>query len=435
MIVHTLNGNEQVVQRNAAVDVVTPGSWDATIMGALGITHWAGETTYGVGALQIACVAAAVKLVSESIGSMTLRTYRGPALDREPVYDSPQSKLFQDPCPGVPAFDFWADTAAAVETSSAAFIGKIRDPSGAVVQLLPLDPEWFTIKGGPYDRQVVGWQNGKSVDVTQDVIVVRSWSPHPAAAGQSTLSQHARTFRWAGAYEEYRGRYFENDGSVDQVIEGGPANQEQRREMLAGWQRAFGGPARKGRIGALWGTATLKQMTNTLQSAQAAELSVAIAQDVARAFRIYPASLLYAEQQPHREPNLEFIRGQFYSYTLMPRLRRIEDTLGADRELFPDTGLYPMFDTADFLRADLATLSAAAHAMTQTGTLVPDEERALVLGLPKLPGGKGQIAQETPVGGAPNKAPNPAQMQMPTDTQNTNGHADMAAAIGGLTDE
>jgi phage portal protein BeeE len=222
MIVRTMNGNEQVIQRSGSVDIVNPGSWNAQIMSALGITHWSGETAFGLGALQIACVGAAVKLVSESVASMTLRTYRGPALDRQPEYDSPQALLFQRPCPGVSAFDFWADTTAAVETSSAAFLGKIRDLDGNVVQLLPLDPDWFQIKGGPYDRTVTGWQGGKSMDVTDDVIVIRAWAPKPSADGQSTLSQHGRTFRWAGAYEEYRGRYFENDGSVDQVIENGP---------------------------------------------------------------------------------------------------------------------------------------------------------------------------------------------------------------------
>lgn len=430
MILRTTSG-DQTVNLRSSVDVVTPGSWDAAIMSSLGITHWAGSTAFGLGALQIASVAAAVKLVSEAVASMTMRTYTGPAGDREPVYDSSQAKLFLRPCPGVSVFDFWADTAAAVETSACAFLGKVRDLRGEVVQLLPLDPDWFTIKGGPYDRVVTGWRDGKSHDVTADVIPIRSWSPKPAATGAGTLSQHGRTFRWAGAYEEYRGRYFENDGSVDQVIENAPQSKEQRDEMLKGWARSFGGPSRKGRIGALWGAASLKQMTNTLQSAQAAELSVSIAQDVARAFRIYPASLLYAEQQPHREPNLEFIRGQFLTFTMNSRLKRIQDALHADVELFPDPELYPMFDTTDFSRADLATLSAAAHAMTQTGSLLPDEERALVFGLPKLPGGAGQIAQETPVGGAPNRAPMP-----PMPPNSTNGHADMAAAaIGGLTDE
>jgi HK97 family phage portal protein len=432
MIVRTTTGNASVSTRQAAVDVVTPGSWDASIMSALGITHWAGETAFGLGALEIASVAAAVKLVSEAVGSMTMRTYTGPAGDREPVYDSSQARLFLRPAPGVPVFNFWTDTAAAVETDTAAFIGKIRDRTGTVVQLLPLDPDWFQIKGTPYDYTITGWKNGSSVDVTSDVIPIRAWAPKPAADGASAMAMHGRTFRWAGAYEEYRGRYFENDGSVDQVIEGGPSNKEQRDEMLQGWARSFGGPTRKGRIGMLFGNATLKQMTNTLQAAQASELATVIAQQVATAFRIYPASLLYAELQPHREPNLEFIRGQFLTFTMNARLKRIQDALHADEELFPDPALYPMFDTTDFSRADLATLAAAAHAMTQTGSLLPDEERAIVLGLPKLPGGKGQVAQETPVGGAPNRVPPPGaamtlfeEPELVAATNGNGNHADM----------
>ena len=404
MIVKTRLGDQSVQSRVQFTSI--PGSWEGGMMGALGITRWADGTGrgYTTNPLASAAVAGAIRLVSESIGTMIMRTYTGDALDCEPVYNSWQARLFQNPSPGLSAFDFWADTAAACETEQAAVIWKIPDPrSGEVAQLLPLDPSYFVIQGSPWDRQVIGFHQGQMVDVSKDVLVVRAWSPKPAAAGVSTLQMHERLFRWNRGYEEYRGRYFDQDGSVNQVIVNGPDKPQARLEMAKNWARVAGGWANAGRVPILWGDAKVEQLSPNLRDAQAAELAIAVAQDVARAYRIVPASLLHAESTPTRETTLEMIRGQFYTFSLMHRIRRIEEAFKADRDIFPDPALYPKFDPTDFRRADMAVIAQAAHLARQDGSMVADEERALVWGLPKLPNNQGQHVQQTPVGGAANQ--------------------------------
>lgn len=380
-------------------------------MAALGITQWASDRGGGwQNAIRTTAVANAIRLVSESVGSMTMRVYTGDSLQREPVYDHRNAMLFQDPAPslGLSSFDFWADTAAAIEAYTAAFLWKVRDPAGGILELWPLDPEYFRITGPPQARRVEAWRNGRVTDVTGDVIVIRSWNVKPSADGLATPQLHNETFAWARSYEQYRGRYFDNDGSVHQWIEGGPQTHEARRELARGWAAQYGGVRNAGKVAVLWGQATLKSATPALRDAQAAELAVTIAQNVAQAFRIQPASLLYADSHPVREPNLEFIRGQFFTFTMMHRLRRIQRALAADRDLFPDPRYYPEFDVSQFIRADTLTLGQIAHNMNQTGTLNRDEERALVLGLPAIPGGAGTVYQETPVGGAPGHLGDPA---------------------------
>lgn len=401
MIVSTRTGNQRVEQRSRdASFLVTPGSWDAGIMGALGITEWA----RGMGQTQVpqelmtAAVSSAVRLVSETIGGMVMRVYEGDALQRQPVYSAPQAALFQNPSEGCSSFDFFADLAASIETTTAGIVYKMRDDQGRIAELVGVDPDFFQIRGQGYARTVVGWRDGEKVDVTRDVIVVRAWSPRPAVEGVSTLDLNRGTFKKARLYDEYTGRYFERDGTVEQVIENAPSSREGRQEMLAGWMMA----RRKRNIAALWGGAQLKQMSPSLQAAQGAELATVIAQEVARAFRIVPANLLYAETAPERFPSLEMVRGVFYSFSLFHRLRRIERAFAADDDLFPDKALSPGFDVANFVKADTATLATAAHDMRQDGSLTPDEERALVLGLPSLPDGSGSHIQQTPVGGAPN---------------------------------
>lgn len=408
MIIRELGRGDQTVQ-NRTTFIQTPNSWEAGIMSALGITQWASDKGRGwENAVQNAAFACAVRLVSESIGAMTARVYTGDALDAQPVYDAPQARLFQDPAPssGLSSFDFWSDTAAAVETSSAAFIWKVFDTTRSglkeVVELWPLDPDFFQIRGTPHQRQVFGWQEGKRIDVTPNVIVVRAWNAKPAVDGTSTPELHNSLFARARSYDDYTGRWFDNDGSVSQVIENAPGARDQRQEMAKGWAAMYAGHRNKGRVGMLWGGATLKQFAPTLNDAQATAIATAIAMDIARAMRIYPAALLYAETAPVREATLEMIRGQFLTFSLMHRMRRIERAISADRDLFPDAAQYARFDYTQFSRADLATLGPIVHAMTQTGTTNKDEERSLVLGLPAIPGGAGKTYVVDPVGGVPN---------------------------------
>lgn len=400
MIVATPAGNEVVQSRTQFV--ISPGSWEANIMGAMGITRWASPALSDwMQKVEACAVACAVRLVSESIGTMIARVYEGDALERSPVYDAPQAELLQYPCDGVSSFDFWQDIAGAVETTTAGFAWKVTDRRGQVVELLPLDPDYFQITGPPHARVVSGYVDGRKVDVTGDVIVVRSWSPKAAAEGVSTPDLHQRTLRYARSYADYTGRWFDLDGTVSQVIEKAPDKRQQRLEMAVGWMKA-----RKERnVGMLWGEATLKDQRSTIQDAQAAEIAMTITQEVARAWRIVPPILLLASVQPERFPNLELPSGLFYRFSLMHRIRRIERAFSSDRDLFADRSRYMRLDATEFLRADTATLAALAHSMRQDGSANADEERALVLGWPPLPNGAGEEYQQTPVGGGANTPP------------------------------
>jgi len=287
---------------------------------------------------------------------------------------------------------------------------KVKDRSGTVVELLPLDPDYFEIKGQPHMRTVHGYVDGKRIDVTQDVTVIRSWAPRPQADGVSTPLMHSSTLDYARSYAKYTGRWFDLDGSVSQVIQKGPTDRNDRLSMAAGWMRAR---KERGNVAILWGDAELKQMGSTLQDAQASDIEMGIVKRVARAWRILPASFLLATVNPERYPNLEVPTGLFYRFSLLHRLRRIERAVSADRDIFPDRSQYLRFDATEFLRADTQTLASIAHNMRQDGSANADEERALVLGWPPLPDGKGKEYQQTPVGGGANMPPPAAATPSP----------------------
>jgi HK97 family phage prohead protease len=132
----------------------------------------------------------------------------------------------------------------------------------------------------------------------------------------------------------------------------------------------------------IWGDVKdVKQLAPTLQESQAVELSNAVALDVARMWRIYPAELLHAAiGRPAPPKSAELWADIFLRFSLLHRMRRIERGISADRDLFPDARnrRYARFDIEELLRGDIATIAMMIHHLVQVGVLNPNEGRAMI---------------------------------------------------------
>ena len=350
--------------------------------------------------LAVASVGNAVRLVSETIASFVMRIYEGHGSERRPVMSAHHAQLFQDPAEGDSSFDLWADTVTSLELDRHAFLWKVRGDR-RVMELIPVDPANFRVRRAraTEPKVIEARVNGRIEDVTTRVIHIRGWAAVPGVEGVSTLQQHRRAFSAASAYDDYRGRYFENDAAPGIIIEHpGRPDRTQRRELLAAWARRHGGPQNAGRPGIIWGGVKVSRFTPTMRDTQAAEMSDAIARDVARAFRIFPPELIHATAGGKMPATAELVSDLFLRFSLLGRMRRIERALAADRDLFRDWRRYPRFDTSEFLRADYRTMAGVFHDLVQVGILTPDEGRA-GLGYAPLPDGIGQKVNWPPVGG------------------------------------
>jgi HK97 family phage portal protein len=352
------------------------------------------EAGYGSGTgrrsrqLAVAAVGAAVRLVSETMGSFIMRVYEGDGHQRQPVMDSRTAALFQDPSEGGSSFDLWADVAVSLELERHAFLWKVMD-GRTVVELIPMDPGLFRVSRTRVTdpKRIEAYIDGRREDVTGQVIHIRSWAAVPGIEGVSTLDMHRTTFEAAGELDEYRGRYFRNDATPGIVlVHPGKPNLTQRRELLSSWMRRHGGPRNAGRPGITWGGIDIKQLGASMRDAQAAEQAEAVARDVARAFRIYPADLIAAVLRNSVPTSAEIISDLFLRFSMLGRMRRIERGISADRDLFPDRSTYARFDAWDFVRSDFQTLAGVARDGLQVGFYSQNESRAL-MGLPPVAGG------------------------------------------------
>lgn len=379
MILATPHGNRLARAAGGSISPPPPGSPDAA---------------YGSGAgrrsrqLAVAAVGAAVRLVSETMGSFIMRVYEGDGHQRQPVMDSPIGALFQDPSEDGSSFDLWADVAVSLELERHAFMWKVMD-GRRVVELIPMDPGLFRVsrQRATDPKHVEAYIDGRRSDVTGQVIHIRSWAAVPGIEGVSTLDMHRTTFDVAHSLDEYRGRYFAADATPGIVLEHpGKPSLGQRRDLLGSWIRRHGGPRNAGRPGLIWGGVKLHQLGASMRDTQGAEQAEAIARDVARAFRIYPADLIAAVLRNAVPTSAEIISDLFLRFSMLGRMRRIERGLAADRDLFPDRGLYPRFDPWEFVRSDFQTLAGVARDGLQVGFYSQNESRAL-MGLPPVDGG------------------------------------------------
>lgn len=358
--------------------------------------------------LMVPAVAAAVRLVSETIAGFVMRTYRGRAEQRRPVLDTWQADLLQDPDMGTSSFQFWEDVVTSIELWKGAFVRKtVR--RGRVVALEVLDPDYVRVLDRPEGTVIEAWSRGERVDITREVILIRGWSPNPAAAqGIGTTELHRQSVQGAIDYETFRGRYFANDATPGIVLtHPGKVTAEQRTDLLRAWVRRHRGPDGRMLPGMLWGGMDVKQLTTSMRDSQGVELAEAIVRDVAREFRIFPLDLLHASlgSGSGTQETAEATADKFMRFSLQGRMRRVERALAADRDLFPDRSLYPRWDVSEFTRGDVATTARKIHDLVQVGAMTPNEGRA-ELGWPAHP--DGDRLQVTPVGGAPNPEP-PAQ--------------------------
>lgn len=363
-------------------------------------------------ALMVACVAAAVRLISESIGGFIPRVYENDGPDRQPVMGIWQADLFQNPGAGRTSFDFWSDVSSSLELYKFALV--LKRPSMSTAQIVELEvipPDWAMIDVNPDtgERRIKVYIGGRVMDVTSRVIFIRAWSPD-GSEGVSTTALHARQLRTANEFETFRGAYFQHGGQPTVVIShpGNPTD-EQKEALLDSWVARHGSAQNAHRPGLVYGGAEVTALPATMRDAQGSETAVQVVQDVARMFRIYPAELLHTSLAGGGSGVGDQWADLFARFSLFPRMRRIERAISADPDLFPQRRRYMRFDASDFTRANVDTLADVAHQLVQVGVLTANEARAM-MGIAKSEDPAADELQATPVGGAPNEgAPEPTE--------------------------
>lgn len=366
-------------------------------------------------AFGLPAVGAVIRQICNAVAMCDLDVYKDADNDggyQQKAEGTWQDDLFDNPSLDDSEFDFLSDLAAGVEGYGNSFFLKTKNRRGQVLELRPLPPDYVRIRRdngakvfdvrlpttlGTIGREVRGL-------TPSDILHIPGFRWPGLLSGLSPIAVHRAALDRSLALEEYAGRFFQNDASVNFAIQvPGKLNREQGRQMLDVWESTHGGLANAHRPGILSNGADIKQLGISMKDAQFIEAEGLTTQQAAQIWN-WPMDLIAGgDTAMTQRLSVEQLGLRLVTFSLASRLKRIEKALMADPDLFPKgSGLCPRLSTAGLVHLDAVAQSTVVHQQIQDGTLNRNEARA-ELGRGPIPGGDEYLA--TPVGAAPNDTP------------------------------
>lgn len=351
----------------------------------LGRDSAAGEIVTVEKSLGLDTVLACVRLISESIGAMPLRTYKrtSPTAVEEAWSYPTAIMLMREPNPEMTGADLWTLVGLWLAAWGNAYLGKAVDATGRVAELWPIHPGRVRVgrEGGQKVFYVRGEDIGNERRYTQAQIIHFKGTSLDGLIGLSPIGLASQAIGAGLAMDTYAASFYENSATPRGALTvPGTLTDTAMERLRARWQATFGGARRAHRVAILEGGVEFTPISVPLADAQFVESARLTAQKVCRLFRVAPEMVGLDSGNSLTYSTVEGQALSFVRYTLRPWLYRVEQELNRDRDIFPgDTaGMFCEFDTQDLVRADLKTrYEAYSLALDpQKGWMTPNEVRA-----------------------------------------------------------
>lgn len=320
-------------------------------------------------ALQHVTVYAAVRVIAESVGSMTIRLYKRLPKGREEAINNPIHRMLSvSPNGEMSAPVMWESLAGGMALQGNSYAELLRSAQGAIVGLYPLDPrmtEPVRLPNGKLAyKTTVGVTSGQSrIIASADMLhfPLFSWD---GLKGLSPIGQARNSVGLAIASEKYGAKFFGNNsippGYLSPV---GAVSEEDLNNMRDFWERA-NSAANQGRIGVLPSDWKLIQLALSPEDSQFLQTQQFSRTAIASLFRVPPNMIgdtSRLSNNNHEQQSLSFVTD-----TLRPYLVRIEKEI--QRKMLPEDGsLFVEFDVSERLRGDFASTMAGFATGRQWG--------------------------------------------------------------------
>ena len=335
-----------------------------------GLRNYSGEEVNEQSALGISTVFSAVSLLADSIALLPMKTLR---YDRQKVILTEKPKFLEKPnvAQDISMFSLVHQTISTLAMHGNAFILVDRDRQGRPIQLTPIHPEKVKVemlngkkvfmlmtKHGQYDRRITTYN-----------MLHLIWYQYPGQlTGISPLRANGNTYGLALAMERHLSQFYGQGGTPSSVLETDrDLTSEQASILKDTW---LGNHNRNRKPAVLTGGLKWK----AISAAAGDELIAAreqITHEIARVFRI-PAHLLLAKDGSNVYSNLESNGLAFIRHTLLPWIRRIEDSYTT---LIPGKQ-FVRLDTDEYARGDQLSRVRSFQVAISSGMMTPNEARA-----------------------------------------------------------
>lgn len=315
---------------------------------------------------------------------------------RPEAREHPYARLIARPNERHSKFFFWEWTSSTFDTYGEVFWGKIRDPGGRPVQIVPLHPVNMHV----VEEQDAGfvWRFESSklridrIDPS-DVVHIKSYNPSQTTRGMSKLEPLRRTLENEDAARRASSAFWKNGGRPSVVLtHPNRLSREAGERLKADWDRIHGGVDNFGKAAILEEGMKPETMQLSAEEMQYTESRRLNREEVCAAYDMPPPAVHILDRATFS--NITENLRSLYRDTMAPHLARFESDLetqlrgshnrGADEPDFGDA-VYAEFVMDEVLRGDFEKRAEAYQQAINSGHMTPAEVRAKE-NLPFIPG-------------------------------------------------
>lgn len=379
-----------------------------------------GRTSARVGvnerrALAVMAVWRAVNLIAGTSAGLPLQPYREDGEARIRVGPESQAgRLLDDPHPDMTKFELWETVYGHLLLWGNAYVLKVRNGLGQVVELWPIHPG--RVRAGRADdgTKVYEANGGQHSWTDYEVLHIPGFG-YDGICGVSPVRLAREGLGLALAAEEFGARFFGSGSLMSGILQTEQRlTQPQADAIKAQWKAKVSGIGNAHDVAVLDSGAKFQQMSIPPGDAQFLESRQFQVTEIARMFGIPPHMLMQTEKSTSWGTGIEQQAIGFVTYTLQPWLTRVEQRV--TKMLQPGT-VYARYNVEGLLRGDSAAQAQFFTSMFQLGALSTNEIRAYKE-LPPVEGGNVRYRPlNMGVLGQPDPAPAPA---LPADNTGSN---------------
>jgi HK97 family phage portal protein len=330
------------------------------------LANYSGEFVDEVSAFASSAVLAAVSMIADSVAAMDVELVRE---EHSRLIRIDKPDILETPNDNQTMFEFIHQAVTLIATMGADYIYAPRGNNGVPIEMRNLSAKVVT------PTLVDGTQKFKIGENVYDSSLVRQvpWLTFPDRLRPiSPLEAQRNTIGMGIAMDRFLSQFYGEGATPSSILETDQQLSKEAAEVLRDtWEDSH---YKRRRPAVLANGLKWKPITTSAADMQMLEHREAIVRDIARTFRI-PADMILAVSGSSNQTykNVEQAGINFVRYTLLPYMRRLEDALSS---FFP-SGQRVRFNADEFQRADLMTRVRAEQLQIMSGTLTPNEARAM----------------------------------------------------------
>jgi HK97 family phage portal protein len=365
-------------ERRASLENPAVPLTSANLVSLLGGT--AGESGVQVtetSGLRMPAVWRAVAVIANVAAALPLHTYTEGTRDRATV------PLLEDPHPELTPFELWRLVYVHRLLWGNAYVQKVRNGGGKIVQLWPIRPDRVKV-----DREKPSPENpGGKVFWVQDDHGVRQRRTsreilhlpalgYDGVTGCSPVRAAAEGIGLGIAAEKAAAKLYGSGNMISGVLQTEQRlNAEQAAQLKASWKAKLGGAQTAHDIAVLDSGASFSPVTMPYKDSQFLESRQFQVTEVSRMFGVPPFLLMSTEKSTSWGTGLEQQAQGFVTWDLAPTwLTPTEQRV--KKELL-DSGQYAKYQLGGLLRGDSSARATFYRAMRDTGAFSADDIREL----------------------------------------------------------